>query len=50
MCRFVLKECHHVVEPNGTIRVAVQDLEGIVHAYLPSGLQHGIAGEELGDA
>ena len=42
-----LKECHRVVQPNGTIRVAVPDLEGIVKAYLQA-LDMAAQGEEQG--
>lgn len=42
-----LKECHRVVEPNGTIRVAVPDLEGIVNAYLQA-LDMALQGDEQG--
>lgn len=41
------KECHRVTGPNGTIRVAVPDLEGIVMAYLQA-LDMALLGEERG--
>lgn len=42
-----LRECHRVVQPNGTIRAAVPDLEGIVRAYLDA-LDMASRGEEQG--
>lgn len=42
-----LKECYLVIQPNGTIRVAVPDLEGIVRAYLHA-LDMASLGEEQG--
>ncbi len=39
----LLRECHRVLEPQGVLRVAVPDLEGIARAYLAS-LEHALAG------
>lgn len=42
-----LEECHRVTAPNGVIRVAVPDLEGIVRCYLEA-LDMALEGKEEG--